>query len=70
MNQRELEVYIGSWRLIPSKGGKFEFTVNGEMLFSKKGAGRHAQAGEIQTALREKLTALLGHPPVAPPDED
>jgi selenoprotein W-related protein len=44
--------------LIPSKGGVFEFTVNGELLFSKKQLDRHAEPGEIRDLLLEKLETL------------
>ncbi|NPV68259.1 MAG: hypothetical protein HPY64_14050 [Anaerolineae bacterium] len=55
---RELEVHIASWKLIPSKGGVFEFSVNGEMLFSKKALGRHAEPGEIRRLLEALIAAL------------
>ncbi len=55
---RELEFHIASWKLIPSSGGVFEFTVNGDLLFSKKAAGRHAEAGEIKKLFVDKLAAL------------
>lgn len=55
MGERELEAYIASWRLIPSRGGKFEVVVNGELVFSKKALGRHAEPGEIRTAIVAKL---------------
>lgn len=58
MSEREIEAFVGSWKLIPSKGGVFEFTVNGELLFSKKQLGRHAEPGEIRGLLVEKLEAL------------
>lgn len=40
--------------VVPSTGGVFEVTVDGDLIFSKKQAGRHAQPGEIMTALRER----------------
>ena len=55
LSERPIEVYIGSWRLIPSKGGVFEVTVNGELVFSKKALGRHARPGEIREAIQRKL---------------
>ncbi|GAB4575562.1 MAG: hypothetical protein Kow0077_27640 [Anaerolineae bacterium] len=51
MSTRELEVHIASWTLIPTSGGLYEFTVNGEKLFSKKALGRHAEDGEIRRLL-------------------
>ena len=58
LSDREIERFVGSWLLIPSKGGIFEFTVNGELLYSKKATGRHADAGEIKALLERKLAVL------------
>lgn len=41
--------------MIPSTGGVFEVVVNGELLFSKKALGRHAEPGEIKAAIQRKL---------------
>ncbi len=42
-----MEERIESFTLVPSDGGKFEFSVNGNMLFSKKALNRHAEEGEV-----------------------
>ena len=42
-----MEERIESFTLIPSDGGKFEFSVNGNLLFSKKALNRHAEEGEV-----------------------
>lgn len=55
---RSVEALVRSWRLIPSRGGRFEFTVNGELLFSKAALGRHAEPGEIKGLLLAKLSTL------------
>jgi selenoprotein W-related protein len=34
-------------RLVPSSGGVFEVTVDGQLLFSKKALRRHAEPGEV-----------------------
>lgn len=60
LKERELEVYIRSWKLIPSKGGVFEVTVNGELVFSKKALDRHAEPGEIRAAILKKLEQARG----------
>lgn len=45
---------IDEFRLVTSDGGAFEFSVNGELLFSKKTIQRrHAQPGEILQMFRE-----------------
>lgn len=48
LGKRELEYFVRDWKLIPSTGGRYEFEVNGEMVFSKKALGRHAEEGEIE----------------------
>ena len=44
---KEYEHVIESVALIPSDGGRFEVSVNGELVFSKLQAKRHAEAGEV-----------------------
>ena len=39
-------------KLVPSSGGVFLVTVDGELVFSKKGAGRHAEPGEVVARIR------------------
>jgi selenoprotein W-related protein len=39
-------------RLIPSSGGVFEVTVDGELVFSKKASRRHAEPGEVVRVIR------------------
>jgi len=51
----EFEPHIASWKLIPSKGGVFEVTVNGELIFSKKELGRHAEIDEVHKLLKAKV---------------
>ena len=46
------------WTLIPGKGGVYEFSVNGELLFSKKALSRHAEPGEIRRLLIDKIESL------------
>jgi selenoprotein W-related protein len=58
MQDRAIETYVRSWRLIPSKGGVFEVMVNGELVFSKKALGRHAEAGEIKTSIEAMLNTI------------
>jgi selenoprotein W-related protein len=33
--------------LVESSGGVFEVTVDGQLVFSKKALGRHAEPGEV-----------------------
>ena len=39
--------------LAPSDGGRFEVTVNGQLLFSKLSTHRHAEAGEVLGLVRK-----------------
>ncbi len=58
IGERELEHYVGSWTLIPASHGVFEVEINGELVFSKKALGRHAEPGEIRAILLAKVEAL------------
>lgn len=44
---KQFEEDLGSVTVVPSDGGRFEVTVDGELLFSKKELGRHAEPGEV-----------------------
>jgi len=46
------EHVIETITLIPSDGGKFEVTINGELKFSKSQLHRHAEPGEILEIVR------------------
>ena len=46
---------IKSIILIPSNGGAFEVTVNGNLIYSKLENGRHAEAGELKALLQKLL---------------
>lgn len=37
--------------IVPSGGGVFDVTVDGTIVFSKKTVGRHAEPGEILSAI-------------------
>jgi len=51
----EYESHIASWKLIPSRGGAFEVTVNGDLVYSKIKTGRHAEIDEVRKLLQAKL---------------
>jgi selenoprotein W-related protein len=51
------EERIRSIRLIPSDGGRFEVTVDGDLVFSKLKAGRHVQEGEILRLVAKRAKA-------------
>jgi selenoprotein W-related protein len=41
--------------LVPSSKGRFEVTLDGELIFSKAALGRHAQLGEVVGLVRERI---------------
>lgn len=43
----EYEDHINELTLIPSDGGRFEVSVDGELIYSKLGKGRHPEEGEV-----------------------
>ena len=49
------EHMIESVALIPSDGGRFEVSVNGELVFSKLQAKRHAEAGEVVNLIHKMV---------------
>ena len=46
---------ISSLTLIPSDGGVYEVSVDGELIYSKKATGRHAEYEEISEKIKERL---------------
>ena len=47
--------HIESLELVPSSGGRFEVTLDGELIFSKAELGRHADNGEVESLIRARL---------------
>ena len=46
---------VGTLELLPSGKGRFEVTLDGELIFSKAALGRHAEPGEVAALVRERL---------------
>ena len=44
---KNYEHVIETMSLVPSDGGRFEVTVNGQLIYSKLETHRHAEAGEV-----------------------
>lgn len=40
--------------MIPSSGGVFEVIADGDLVYSKRATGRHAEPGEVARLLRER----------------
>lgn len=52
---KEFEFKIDSITLVPSDGGRFELTVNGDLLYSKLKTNRHTDKGEANKLVRQYL---------------
>jgi selenoprotein W-related protein len=52
---KHYEHLIETITLIPSDGGKFEVSVNGQLLFSKLETHRHAEPGEVLGLVRKMV---------------
>jgi selenoprotein W-related protein len=52
---KEFEPEIESITLVPSDGGRFEFSINGELLYSKLQTHRHVEPGEIVNLVKKQL---------------
>ena len=52
---KNYEHVIESVMLVPSDGGRFEVTVNGQMLYSKLTTYRHAEPGEVLGLVRKMV---------------
>ena len=50
----KLKQHIGSLKLVPSSGGVFEVTANGQKLYSKKATGQFPDPDAVVKAVREK----------------
>ena len=52
---KQFEPEIEAFRLVPSDGGRFEVSVNGDLVYSKLRTSRHAEPGEVIGLLRARL---------------
>ena len=50
---KNYEHLIETITLVPSEGGRFEVTVNGQSLYSKMELHRHAEPGEVLGLVRK-----------------
>lgn len=49
----EFEHKIERLDVVPSRGGVYEVTADGELIFSKKAVGRHPEYEEVAAPLRD-----------------
>lgn len=54
---KHFEHSIQSLTLIPSDGGRFEVSVNGQLIYSKLETKRHAEPGEVLGLVRKVVEA-------------
>jgi len=47
--------------LLPSSKGRFEVTLDGDLIFSKAALGRHANAGEVAAIVRDRIGPELAN---------
>jgi selenoprotein W-related protein len=50
---KHYEHLVEEIKLTPSDGGRFEVTVNGQLLYSKLATHRHAEPGEVLGLVRK-----------------
>lgn len=46
---------IADLELVPAGKGRFEVTIDGELVFSKASLKRHAEPGEVVALARERM---------------
>ncbi len=54
---QQYEPEIERVALLPSDGGRFEVSLNGELIYSKLHTARHAEAGEVAKLVDKYLKA-------------
>jgi selenoprotein W-related protein len=52
---KDFEMQVGNFTLVPSDGGRFEVSINGELLYSKLQTGRHVQPGEVNELFQKYI---------------
>ena len=50
---------IETIELVPSSKGRFEVTLDGDLIFSKAALGRHAKPGEVAGLVRARIGAEI-----------
>ena len=52
---KAFEADIESFTLVPSDGGRFEFTLNDQLLYSKLQTNRHVESGEMTRLVKKYM---------------
>lgn len=53
----QYEKEIEALSIVPSDGGRFEVSLDGELIYSKLEKGRHPEEGEVLKLIGEKVEA-------------
>jgi selenoprotein W-related protein len=53
---KNFEPQIENITLLPAMGGRFEVSVNDQLIYSKLETGRHAESGEVVKLVRKLIT--------------
>ena len=51
----KFEERLDAVRVVPDRGGRFEVTFDGELIYSKLATHRHAEPGEVSRLITERL---------------
>ena len=51
----DIQTEVASLELIPSDGGRFEWSVDGALVYSKAATGRYPELDELKEAVYAKL---------------
>jgi len=52
---KNFEADLAGVRLVPSDGGRFEVSLEGELIYSKLRTARHTEPGEIEKLVARRL---------------
>ena len=52
---KNFEADLAGVRLVPSDEGRFEVSLEGELIYSKLRTARHAEPGEIEKLVAQRL---------------
>jgi selenoprotein W-related protein len=52
---KQFEYMVETLSLVPSDGGRFEVSVNGQLVYSKLQTKRHAEPGEVMGLINKMI---------------
>ena len=51
----EIQSTVASVELVPSSGGRFEWSVDGDVVYSRKATGRYPELKELKQLVADRL---------------